>query len=144
MLLGMGWIASISGAAVILVIGNFALRAVEPSASSNRPAKIGRSSKRDTGYRGIWFTLGQKSKYGDKYSGGFGTYTANHVRMAIYSKEANKTFFVYGGARDGKQHLLDMVSYYDHASGNISPPEQATACGAYRMTCQANLPARRG
>ena len=30
------------------------------------------------GYRGIWFTLGQVSEYGDKYSGGLGTYTAKH------------------------------------------------------------------
>ena len=47
------------------------------------------ASQKDDGYRGIWFTLGQMSEYGDKYSGGLGTYTANHVPMAIYSKEAN-------------------------------------------------------
>ena len=29
------------------------------------------------GYKGIWFTLGQFSEYGDKYSGGLGTYTAD-------------------------------------------------------------------
>jgi hypothetical protein len=38
------------------------------------------------GYRGIWFTLGQFSTYGDKYSGGLGTYTANHVPTAIFNK----------------------------------------------------------
>ena len=37
---------------------------------------------KDDGYRGIWFTLGQKAEYGDKYSGGLGTYTANHARIA--------------------------------------------------------------
>ena len=47
---------------------------------------------KDDGYRGIWFTLGQFSEYGDKYSGGLGTYTAKHVPLAVYSKEANKTF----------------------------------------------------
>jgi hypothetical protein len=36
------------------------------------------SAPRAAGSRGIWFTLGQFSKYGDKYSGGLGTYTANH------------------------------------------------------------------
>ncbi len=72
------------------------------------------ASGRDTGYRGIWFTLGQKSEHGDKYSGGLGTYTANHVPMAVYSPEADKTFFVYGGAREGRRHLLAMASYYDH------------------------------
>ena len=49
------------------------------------------------GYKGIWFTLGQFSEYGDKYSGGLGTYTANHIPIAIYSPEVKKTFFVYGG-----------------------------------------------
>ena len=30
------------------------------------------------GYRPIWFELNQKYKYGDKYSGALGTYTAKH------------------------------------------------------------------
>ena len=58
------------------------------------------------GYQGIWFTLGQFSEYGDKYSGGLGTYTAKHVPLGVYSAEANKTFFVYGGAKEGKRRLL--------------------------------------
>lgn len=87
-----------------------------PSTSSSQ------ASPKDDGYRGIWFTLGQKSDYGDKYSGGLGTYTANHVPMAIYSKQANKTFFVYGGAKDGQRHLLNMVSYYDHARRVVPRP----------------------
>ena len=74
------------------------------------------------GYRGIWFTLGQKSEYGDKYSGGLGTYTANHVPIAIYSHKVNKTFFVYGGTTKGERHLLIMASYYDHATGKVPRP----------------------
>jgi hypothetical protein len=77
---------------------------------------------KDDGYRGIWFTLGQFSEYGDKYSGGLGTYTAKHVPLAVYSKEVNKTFFVYGGAKEGKRHLLAMVSYYDHNRHVIPRP----------------------
>lgn len=77
---------------------------------------------KDDGYRGIWFTLGQKSKYGDKYSGGLGTYTANHVPMAIYAPEVQKTFFVYGGAKQGERYLLDMIAYYDHAQGVVPRP----------------------
>ena len=77
---------------------------------------------KDDGYRGIWFTLGQRTPYGDKYSGGLGTYTANHVPMAIYAKEANKTFFVYGGAKQGKRYLLNMIAYYDHARGVVPRP----------------------
>lgn len=80
------------------------------------------STGQDNGYRGIWFELGQKSEYGDKYSGGLGTYTANHVPMAVYSQKANKTFFVYGGGKEGKRYLLNMASYYDHTRGVVPRP----------------------
>jgi hypothetical protein len=75
------------------------------------------------GYKGIWFNLGQFSEYGDKYSGGLGTYTANHIPIAIYSPEAKKTFFTYGGttAKDEK-HLLIMVSYFDHEKKVVPKP----------------------
>jgi len=75
------------------------------------------------GYRGIWFTLGQFSEYGDKYSGGLGTYTADHIPIAIYSPEVKKTFFIYGGttAADEK-HLLIMISYFDHRTRTVPKP----------------------
>ena len=75
------------------------------------------------GYKGIWFTLGQFSEYGDKYSGGLGTYTAKHRPLAIYAPEVKKTFFVYGGttAADEK-HLLCMISFYDHKTKMIPKP----------------------
>ena len=41
------------------------------------------------GYKGIWFTLGQFSEYGDKYSGGFATFTAKHIPLAIYAPKVN-------------------------------------------------------
>jgi len=75
------------------------------------------------GYRGIWFTLGQRSEYGDKYSGGLGTYTANHLPVAIYHKGTKRTYFVYGGTTDSMaRHLLVMVSYFDHRSGMLPRP----------------------
>ncbi len=80
------------------------------------------ASERDAGYRGIWFTLGQKSEYGDKYSGGLGTYTANHVPLSLYSREANKTFFVYGGSKGGTRYLYNMIGYYDHTTGTVPRP----------------------
>lgn len=84
-------------------------------------------SVRDDGYRGIWFTLGQyNGEYGDKYSGGLATYTANHVPIAVYSPKARKTFFVYGGTRKDARHLLIMASYYDHRSGVV--PRPAIVC----------------
>ena len=93
------------------------------------------------GYRGIWFTLGQyfgkgtdgkpygprtrkpTFPYGDKYSGGLGTYTAKHVPLAVYSEKANKTFFVYGGARkDRQRYLLCMAGTFDHRTGTVTRP----------------------
>lgn len=89
------------------------------------------------GYKGIWFTLGQFSEYGDKYSGGLGTYTAKHIPLAIYAPEVEKTFFVYGGIADDRQsdaddpahkhasygnYLLCMIGCYDHTTGMVSKP----------------------
>ncbi len=78
---------------------------------------------RAEGYKGIWFTLGQYSEYGDKYSGGLGTYTANHIPMAIYSPETRKTFFTWGGTtKADERHLLIMISYYDHLQKIVPRP----------------------
>jgi len=75
------------------------------------------------GYKGIWFTLGQFSEYGDKYSGGLGTYTADHIPVAVYSPEAGKTFFIYGGTtKADERHLLIMISYYDHRTKMVPGP----------------------
>ena len=75
------------------------------------------------GYKGIWFTLGQFSSYGDKYSGGLGTYTANHVPVAVYSKTVQKTFFVYGAtSAENEKHLLIAISYFDHQKKQVPKP----------------------
>ncbi len=75
------------------------------------------------GYRGVWFALGFQFEYGDKYSGGLGTYTANHQPMAVYAPAAHKTFFTYGGTPSAdKRELVIMVSYYDHARGVVPRP----------------------
>ncbi|WKN30968.1 BNR-4 repeat-containing protein [Porifericola rhodea] len=75
------------------------------------------------GYKGIWFTLNQFYEYGDKYSGGLGTYTAKHNPLAIYAEEVDKTFFVYGGTRaENEKYLLCMIGSYDHKSHTLSKP----------------------
>tara|TARA_R110002111_G_scaffold1520_1_gene10548 strand:- start:17 stop:1444 length:1428 start_codon:yes stop_codon:yes gene_type:complete len=75
------------------------------------------------GYKGIWFTLGQKSEFGDKYSGGLGTYTAKHIPLAIYAPEVNRTFFVYGGTKsEDERYLLCMIGEFDHNTGMVSKP----------------------
>jgi hypothetical protein len=80
------------------------------------------ANDRVSGYQGIWFTLGQQGEYGDKYSGGLGTYTAKHKPLAVYSEAAKKTFFVYGGAKMAQRHLLIMAGYYDHETGMVPRP----------------------
>lgn len=90
-------------------------------AAEATPARL--PSVRADGYRGIWYTLGFKFEYGDKYSGGLGTYTANHQPMAHYAPAVNKTFFTYGGAPAAdKRELVILVSYYDHATGMVPRP----------------------
>ena len=111
------------------------------TAASLAAAEDSEPARRLDGYRGIWFTLGQfygkgeggkvyasASKtpvfpYGDKYSGGLGTYTAKHTPLAIYRPEVDKTFFVYGGTTGpDKRHLLCMISYYDHKTHRVPKP----------------------
>ena len=83
----------------------------------------GRNNQTVDGYKGIWFTLNQFSEYGDKYSGGLGTYTAHHVPMAIYAREVDKTFFVYGGTTGPQdKYLLCMIGSYDHKKKTVSKP----------------------
>ncbi len=78
---------------------------------------------KDIGYRGIWYSNRPTSdEYRYKYAGGFATYPQQHLPIAIYSKEAEKTFFVYGGTAPGKNQLLHMVSYYDHKTGTVPRP----------------------
>ena len=85
--------------------------------------KVSAQNLKVDGYKGIWFTLGQFSEYGDKYSGGLGTYTADHIPIAIYSPEVKKTFFVYGGTtKPDERHLLIMISYYDHKTQMVPKP----------------------
>lgn len=84
---------------------------------------VNRNNQSVAGYKGIWFTLNQFSAYGDKYSGGLGTYTAHHIPIAIYAPEVNKTFFVYGGTTNEKEkYLLCMIGSFDHVNNTVSRP----------------------
>ncbi|MEO5601587.1 MAG: BNR-4 repeat-containing protein [Cyclobacteriaceae bacterium] len=84
---------------------------------------VNRNNQSVEGYKGIWFTLNQFSAYGDKYSGGLGTYTAHHIPMAIYAPAVHKTFFVYGGTTHPKEkYLLCMIGSFDHANNTVSRP----------------------
>jgi len=74
------------------------------------------ANPKDDGYRGIWYNIGTK------YSGGLGTYTQQIRPFAVYAPQVNKTFFCYGGRQKDKRNLLHMVSYYDHATGQVPRP----------------------
>lgn len=78
---------------------------------------------KDTGYRSIWYSNEpSKDEYVYKYSGGLGTYPANHYPFSIYVAKVNKTFFCYGGTdKDGKT-LLHSVSYFDHKTKMVPKP----------------------
>ncbi len=81
-------------------------------------------NQKDDGFRGIWYSIGKTNdKYVHKYSGGLGTYPANHYPFSVYAKEVNKTFFCFGGAsKDPKPSLLHEVAYYDHNTHKVSQP----------------------
>ena len=100
--------------AICLLLAAWNLPAQEPGALNNTKVN---------GFRPIWFDLGQKSEYGSKYIGAFGTYTMKHRPLAIYSAEVDKTFFVFGGTTEENQrHLLCMISCYDHKTGMVQKP----------------------
>ena len=90
---------------------------------AKRPKSLPHVNSTVDGYRGIWFTLGQPQEYGDKYSGGLGTYTMKHIPLAVYAPEVDKTFFVYGGTpSDGELYLQCMIGCFDHKTGLLQKP----------------------
>jgi len=108
-------------AGTVLILG---LSAKDGPAAAKAPTSHpSRSVGKDDGYRGIWYYNEKlNSEYKYKYSGGLGTYCADHIPFAYYAPKANKTFFCYGGTRKDKLQLLEMVSYYDHATGMVPRP----------------------
>lgn len=72
------------------------------------------------GYHGIWYKISAGKEI--KYSGGFATYPQQIRPFAIYRKEVNKTFFVYGGSDAKNSTLFHCISYFDHATGTVPRP----------------------
>ncbi len=122
-------VAQLPAVPIPLLFGSAAALAALPLRAAV-PARVTATGGRlpvDDGYRGIWYyNQPTKDEYKFKYSGGFATYPYQHTPIAIYRKEVNKTFFVYGGttARSGQepQELLHLVSYYDHETGLVPRP----------------------
>ncbi len=79
------------------------------------------------GYRGLWYcNQPTRDEYRYKYSGGLATYPQQHLPIAVYCKEVNKTFFCYGGTaarQPGEpQELLHMIGWFDHSTGLVPRP----------------------
>ena len=86
-------------------------------------------NQKDDGYKGIWYNIGGAGQSGPvtntyryKYSGGLGTYPANHYPFSVYVKKVNKTFFCYGGTDESGKTLYHMVSWFDHRTGEVPRP----------------------
>lgn len=100
-----------------------------------------RIARFDDGYRGIWYAnQPQQDRYRYKYSGGFATYPQQHIPLAVYAAEVGKTFFCYGGAAPNGTGIVNAVSYYDHATGEVARPAivlpRATSDAHYNPTLQ--------
>ena len=83
------------------------------------------AAEKAPGYRGIWYSNQPSGdEYAFKYSGGLGTYCADHIPLAVYVPKVNKTFFVYGGTKglSAEKPLLEMIGCYDHATKTLSRP----------------------
>lgn len=78
---------------------------------------------KDDGYRGIWYSnQPSNDEYVFKYSGGLGTYPANHYPFSVYAPKVNKTFFCFGGTDQSGKTLLHEVAYFDHKTGTVPRP----------------------
>ncbi|GHT35630.1 hypothetical protein FACS189427_05350 [Planctomycetales bacterium] len=106
------------------VAGGAKLVSYKPVASPFSGKTVELLNQKDDGYRGIWYhNQASKDEYKFKYSGGLGTYPANHYPFAVYAPEVDKTFFCYGGTEKGtEQTLLHEISYYDHKTGTVPKP----------------------
>ncbi len=94
-----------------------------PEAVKRQPGAIALVNRKAGGFRGIWyFNQPLKNEYVYKYSGGLGTYCANHSPFAWHVPEAGRTYFCYGGTDETNSTLLHLVSYYDHKTGRVARP----------------------
>ena len=89
---------------ILVIFWSVAYLAGPGIAQSDDPIRL---NEKADGYRGIWYgNQPSDDEYAYKYSGGMGTYCAKHKPFAIYSEEANKTFFLL---RRGDQRQQSKV-----------------------------------
>lgn len=89
---------------------------------ASRPAATGPAGV--AGFRGLWYERpGEPGDLDPPLRGGMATFAPHPGPVAAYSSKASKTFFVYGGAADGKDAGMQVaVSFYDHQSGRVARP----------------------
>lgn len=109
---------------LILGAGLICLSSIVLAQSNNEIYRNARLlNQEDDGFRGIWYMIKSPDNvYKYKYSGGLGTYPANHYPFSVYVSEVNKTFFCYGGTDETSSTLLHQVSYFDHSTGKVARP----------------------
>lgn len=102
---------------ILLTISGFLL-------SLSAWAQIETVNQKAAGYHGIWYFIGPtKNEYAYKYSGGLGTYPANHYPFSVYAPAVERTFFCYGGVTDStSRELWHMIGFFDHKTGMVSRP----------------------
>jgi hypothetical protein len=84
---------------------------------------LGAQNPRAEGYMGLWSRSISLDDESYRYSGGLGTFSSQHTPLAIYSEEANKTYFVYSGTRSPEEsHLQIMISFFDHKTNRVPRP----------------------
>ena len=83
--------------------------------------------EKDTGYRGIWYKIAQKTEI--KYSGGMATYPQQIRPFAIYSKEVEQNVLRLRRTIEGEERVAahDFVFRSRHRDGptTANPAEQA-------------------
>ncbi len=93
---------------LFLIVGETAIRSQNPEID---------------GYYGLWYAAPVSQQTGYRFSGAAATFASRHRPVAIYSPEAKKTYFVYGGTTNpAERHLLIMISYYDHRLRSFPRP----------------------
>jgi hypothetical protein len=87
-------------------------------------SQVGTLNQKASGYRGIWYFIGAtNNEYAYKYSGGLGTYPANHYPFSVYASAVERTFFCYGGVTDSSsRELCHLIGFFDHKTGLVSRP----------------------
>ena len=106
------------------------------NAASQHPDVL--TNAKDTGFRGLWY-YNEKldNEYVFKYSGGLGTYPANHYPFSIYAPEVDKTFFCYGGTdqvahdNDAKEGMKREKGDFLQESRAVFPENKTLALRRY-------------